>query len=126
MDKIDATVKKETLYIAMATIILSTLMQAIFLITGKWDYTVLLGNLLGAVAAIGNFFVMGLGVQKALGKDEKEAKSVMKLSQTVRMLVLFVIAMVGYLVPVFNTLAVVLPYIFPRLAITLRPFFMKK
>ncbi len=126
MDKIDATVKKETLYIAMATVILSTLMQAIFLITGKWDYTVLLGNLLGAVAAIGNFFVMGLGVQKALGKDEKEAKSVMKLSQTVRMLVLFVIAMVGYLVPVFNTLAVVLPYIFPRLAITLRPFFMKK
>lgn len=126
MNKIDATVKKETLYIAMATAILSALMQAVFLITGKWDYTVLLGNLLGAAAAIGNFFVMGLGVQKALGKDEKEAKSVMKLSQTVRMLVLFVIAMVGYLVPVFNTLTVVLPYIFPRLAITLRPFFIKK
>lgn len=126
MKKIDPTVIKETKYIVAATVILSTLMQAIFLIIGKWDYTVLLGNLLGAVAAVANFFIMGLTVQKALNKDEKEAKSVLKLSQSLRMLMLFVVAMVGYLVPVFNTLTVVLPYIFPRLAITLRPFFNKK
>ena len=126
MKKIDSTVINETKYIAAFTIILSVLMQSVFLILGKWDYTVLLGNLLGASAAVGNFLLMGITVQNALGKDEKDAKSLMKLSGSLRMLMLFVVAMVGYLVPVFKVLTVVIPFIFPRIAVTLRPAFNKK
>ena len=126
MKKIDATVKKETTYILAITVILSLLMQSVFLIIGKWDYTVLLGNLLGIIAAVGNFFVMGLNIQSALGKEEKEAKNLIKLSQTLRMLALFVIAMIGYLVPVFNIVAVFIPYLFPRIAIAVRPLFIKE
>lgn len=126
MKKIDPTVLKETVYILIATLIFSVLMQLIFIIIGKWDYTVLLGNFLGAAAASGNFLLMGLTVQKALEKEEKDAKNIMKLSQMLRLLLLFVIAMVGYLVSLFNLVAVIVPYIFPRIAVAFRPFFMKK
>ena len=126
MKKIDRVILVETAYIAVATLIFSMLMQSVFLIIGKWDITVLLGNLFGAFAAVLNFFLMGLGVQKALGKDEKAAANVMKLSQSARLFMMLVFALVGYLVPVFNLLAVVIPFIFPRIAIMFRPMFNKR
>ncbi len=126
MKKIDPTVLKETGYIATMVFLFSLLLQSVFLIIGKWDYTVLLGNILGFVAAVGNFFLMGLSVQSSLSKEEKDAKSLMKVSQSLRLLLLFIIALVGYLVPVFNTLAVLIPFLFPRIAVALRPLFMKK
>ena len=64
--KVDKTVAKETEYIAFFSVVLSVLMQAVFLIIGKWNYTVLLGNIWGIIIAVGNFFVMGLFVQKAV------------------------------------------------------------
>lgn len=124
--KIDPTVLKETGYIATMVFIFSLLLQSVFLIIGKWDYTVLTGNLLGFVAAVGNFFLMGLSVQSSLNKDEKDAKSLMKLSQSLRLLLIFIIVLVGYLVPVFSTIAVIIPLLFPRIAVALRPVFMKK
>ncbi|MBP3445821.1 MAG: ATP synthase subunit I [Clostridia bacterium] len=126
MKKVDSTIIKETVYILAFTLIFSVLMQAVFLIIGKWNYTILLGNLLGGLAAVGNFFLMGLSVQSALGKDEKDAKSTMKVSQMLRTLLLFIVAVVGHVAPCFNLLAVVIPYIFPRIAIALRPLFEKK
>lgn len=125
MKKIDPTVLKETGYIATMVLIFSLALQSVFLIIGKWDYTVLTGNLLGFVAAVGNFFLMGLSVQSSLGKEEKDAKSLMKVSQSLRLLLVFVIALIGYLVPVFNTIAVLIPLLFPRIAVALRPVFMK-
>ncbi len=125
MRKIDPTVLKETGYIAAMVFIFSLALQSVFLIIGKWDYTVLTGNLLGFVAAVGNFFLMGLSVQSSLGKEEKDAKNLMKLSQSLRLLLIFVIALIGYLVPVFNTIAVLIPLLFPRIAVALRPVFMK-
>lgn len=126
MKKIDPTVIKETGYIAAMVFIFSLLLQSVFLIIGKWDYTVLTGNLLGFIAAVGNFFLMGLSVQSSLGKEEKDAKNLMKISQSLRLLLVFVIALIGYLVPVFNTIAVLIPLLFPRIAVALRPAFMKK
>ena len=61
------------------------LMQSVFLVAGIWDYKVLSGNILGYIAVVGNFFLMGLTVQKALTKDEKEAKQLIKLSQILRL-----------------------------------------
>lgn len=126
MKKIDRTVKKETVYIALLTGIFSVFMQSVFLVIGKWDYTVLLGNLLGAFAAVANFFIMGLSVQSALNKEKKEIQNIMKISQMLRMLMLFAVAVIGYFVPVFNLIAVIIPFIFPRLAVTLRAASIKK
>ena len=122
MLKVDKTVLKETKYIAAVTVILSVLLQAVFLIIHKWNYTVLLGNVLGAAAATGNFFLMGLTVQRAVKLDEKEAKTLMKSSQTLRNFGLFVIGMIGVLISVFNTVTVLVPLFFPRFAILLKPF----
>lgn len=126
MKKIDVTVKKETAFVALVTLVLSVLMQAVFLVAGKWNETVLYGNLLGGVTAVGNFFLMGLTVQSALGLDVKDAKARMKLSQTGRNLLMFAVAAVGYAVSAFNLLAVVIPYVFPRIAVALRGISMKR
>lgn len=126
MKKIDRTVMQETVFVFAFIIIFSVLMEAVYLIIDKWDFPILWGNLLGAFAAGGNFFLLGLTVQSALGKDEKEAKNRMKLSQMMRMLMLFVVALIGYLVPAIDIVAVVIPFVFPRIAVALRYFFIKK
>jgi len=126
MGNIDKVVIKETKYIAVITIILSALMQSVFLVIGKWTYKCLLGNVLGAFAAVLNFLLMGITVQKAVVKEEKEAKNLMKASQSLRLFMMLLFALVGYLVPAFNLLAVIIPYLFPRIAIVLRPLFIKE
>lgn len=124
--KIDKTVQKETIYIATWTFVLSVLMQSVFLIIGNWDYKVILGNLLGYSIAVLNFFLMGLTVQKAVLKSEKEAKTAMKLSQTYRNLLVLVVVIVGIVLPCFNTWAVIIPVFFPRIAIAFRSLFNKE
>lgn len=125
MIKIGDAVRKETGYISLWVLIFSAVLQAFFLVLKRWDYTVLLGNLLSGSGVILNFFLMGLSIQKALEKEEKEAKSFMKLSQSYRFLFLAVIVIIGVVFSCFHTWAVILPLFFPRIAIFLRPFFNK-
>ena len=126
MKKIDRTVISETYFIAEVSLMFSLGLQCFFFAFGKWDYTVLLGNLLGLLAAVGNFFLLGLTLQNALEKDEESVKTAVKASQSLRLLGLFVVALIGYLLPVFNIIAVVIPYLFPRIAIGLRPVFRRR
>ena len=125
MKKTDPTVIKETKYILCWVLVSSTLMQAVFLIIGRWDYTVLTGNLLSGSVAVLNFFLMGRTVQNALEKDEKDAKTAMKVSQTYRFLLVLSAVAVGVGLPYFNTWAVIIPVFFPRVAIAVRPLFDK-
>ena len=123
MARINSTVIKETRYIALFSCVLSLLMQAVFLIVlRRFDYTVLLGNLLGLVIGVGNFFFMGIGVQKAVEKDEADARKVMRFSQTARFFGVFILAMAGVLIPVFDPIALVISIFFPRIAIAARQF----
>ena len=123
--KIDRTILKETRYIAVNVILLSLLMEGVFLIAGFFDYTVPLGNLLGGGIAILNFFLMGISVQKALGKEEKEAKNVLRASMLYRNMMIIAVAALGALLPCFNIFSVLIPLFFPRIAIALRPVFKK-
>ena len=66
----DPAVKRDIKYIAMVVAILTVLMEAVFLIIGQWNVTVLFGGLLGAAAAKLNFVLMAHGVQKSLEKEE--------------------------------------------------------
>jgi len=127
MKQVDRTVIRETGYIAVWVLILSVLMQAVFLILKLWDITVLLGNLLGSAAAVGNFFLMGITVQAATSKeDEKQMRGLMKLSQSLRLVMLFAAAALGVLLSCFNSVTAIVPLFFPRLAIAFRPLFMKE
>lgn len=121
MAKIDKTVMKETRYIAGVTIVLSVIMEAVFLIAGMWSYKVLIGNILGAAVAVANFLLMGMTVQKAVMKDEKDAASLMKLSQTLRNMMILVTAVIAIMLPFINPAAAIIPLFFPRIAITLIP-----
>lgn len=120
--KIDATVKKETLYIASFSAVLSLLMQAVFLIISNWHFSVLLGNVWGYAAAVANFFLLGLTVQKAVTKDEEEARKLIKLSHTLRNMLILIVAVIGIVVPFFNTWAAIIPLFFPRISIFFRGF----
>lgn len=66
--KIEPAVKKETGIIACGVTLMSAVMVGIFAIAGHFDMTVLWGAVLGTVLAVGNFFLMGLGVQAAADK----------------------------------------------------------
>ena len=129
MKRIDPIILKETGFIALVSLILSVFMQSVFLIVdywvpSAWDYSVILGNLVGYASAVGNFLLMALTVQKAVGKEPKDASNLMRLSQMLRMLMLFVIALIAYLIDTkvgcFNIIALVIPFFFPRIAVIVR------
>ena len=125
MKKIDSTVLKETIYIAIVSVILSLIMQIAFLISGMWNLTFIFGNILGLVASVGNFLLMGLTVQKALGKEEKEIKRLVSFSQYGRLFILLTVALIANFVSFFSLLTTVIPYIFPRFAVMIRPMVKK-
>lgn len=147
MIKIQPAVRKETLRIAAGTSVLTVLMLGVFLILGRFDVTVLLGALLGSAAAIGNFFLLGLSVQKAAETmngvklpsyeeaeaglepgqeaepaatpETKLAKQRMQLSYTGRMILLAAVGVLGLTLPCFHAVATVVPFLFPRVVISL-------
>ncbi len=124
--KLDKAIKKETAYITLWVIILSVLTQAVFLIIGAWEWEVLFGNILSAGVSILNFLLMGISVQKSLGRDEKSVKQFMKGSSMLRTFMIFAVAAVGVSLPVFSPWTVLIPLFFPRIAIMFRPLFAKK
>ena len=125
MRKIEKVVFDETKYITAWVLIFSAIMQAVFLVIGHWDYTVLLGNLLCGSVVVLNFFAMAYTVQIALEKEERDAKNTMKLSLSLRMLFLFVVVLLGITLPCFNIWSSIIPLFFPRIAIMFRRFFDK-
>lgn len=120
MKKIDPTVQTETRFIAGVVLIASAVMEGIFLLLGAWDLTVLWGNLLGAAATVLNFFLMGLTIQKALDKSEEDARKQMKASQSLRLLLLLLVAILGATVDCFHLVAVIVPMLFPRIGVSIR------
>lgn len=122
MAKIDKIVLKETYYVLFVSVVLSILMQVIILIAFNWNYTHLLGNILGLFGAVSNFLLMGMTVQKAVLKNSDDVRKLVKRSQMLRMWCLFFIALIGYFVPIFNLVTVVIPFLFPRIAVMFRVF----
>lgn len=120
MRGVDPIVKRETEYIVVGMLVLGALMQAAFVVIGRWDVSVLRGNALSAAALVGNFFAMALAVQKAVTQEKKQAKRIMQLSNAVRMLAMSALLAVGVLLPAFNTWAVVIPFAFPHLIVAAR------
>ena len=121
LERIDPTVRRMTRYIAICVLVLSVLMEAVYLIVGAWNGTVLAGNLLGAVAAVLNFFLMGLTIQHSLALSQEDAKKFIQVSQSLRMLMILAFCAVGAAVSVFDLLAVLLPQFFPRIGTMLWP-----
>ena len=93
----------------------------------KFDYTVVLGALGGGLVAWGNFFLMGLTVQKvASDTNEERARNRMKLSYTYRYLMQIAWIVIAILVPCFNFITGIIPLLFPTLGIKIAGIIFKK
>ena len=118
----DPAVKKETGYIALWVVLLSLIMEGVFLVIGKWDLSVLFGNLGGAAVAIGSFFLLAVTVSRAVasGKPEQASQRV-KASAGLRLIGAGGIC--ALLIGVFHTnvYATVIPLLFPRIGLFFRP-----
>ena len=94
---------------------------------GKWDYSVLLGNLLSWAVSVFNFFLLGITVQKAIETgDVKAAKARMKISQFARLIMLGVVAVLGATLSCFHLWATLIPMLFPRASMIIRQILLKK
>ena len=122
---IDPVVLKETRFIAAVVLILSGLMQIVFLVLGKWDYTVLLGTLWGMLLAVGNFFLMARTVEKAVSLNPEDVKKKVQASLQLRLAGLVLGCVIGGLVPFMNTFAVLVPQFFPRIGVAVRGLMLK-
>ena len=127
----DPAVKKETGYIAVWVVLLSLVMEAVFLITGYWDLSVLFGNGGGAAIAVGNFFLMALIATGALnravsgGKPEDAARRV-KATTAPRLLGCLGLCVILIAVFKTNVYATLIPLLFPRIGIAFRPMIDRK
>ncbi|MBQ3706208.1 MAG: hypothetical protein II888_07110 [Clostridia bacterium] len=126
MGKLDPTVRKETGYIAAWVLALSLLMQGVFLLLGKWEFPVLTGNLIGGITAIGNFLLLALTVVKAAGGPKEKVALRVRSSMTARLLGQAAIAAIAVGVLHTNVLSTLLPLLFPRIGIALRPLIDRK
>ena len=114
--KISETIKKETVHIAIGVLLGDAVMLLVFALLRKLDLTVVLGAALGSVAAVLNFFVMGISVQRALDCPEK-AKAMVQRSYTWRMLAMAGILVLAVKLPYFHPVAAAVPYLLPRITI---------
>ena len=121
MSRLDPTVRKETAYIAAWVLLLSLLMEAVFLLLGKWDLSVLAGNAIGGIAAVANFLLLGITVTRAAsGPKEKSALRV-RSSMTARLLGLAAVCALAVGLLHTNVYATLLPLLFYRVGIAFRP-----
>ncbi|MBR5947060.1 MAG: ATP synthase subunit I [Clostridia bacterium] len=124
---VEPVVKRETLRITAGTLILSAVMQFVFIIIKCWDMTVLFGNLLGAFAAVLNFFLMCMTVQRCVSLEPDKAAYKIRISQSGRLVMMAAFLGIAALIPkVFNIFAAAIPLIFPTLTIAAYRFFLAK
>ena len=123
-------VLKETGIVAIGECIGVACMFGVFALLGHFDSTVLVGGLVGGIAAILNFLVMAIGVNlaadKAVAQNPAGGKMTIKGSYMLRMVLLFLILFAFAKSGVADAIALVVPLIFVRFTITIAEFFRRK
>ena len=77
----------------------------------------LFGTLLGTAGAVLNFFLMAQTVSRSVTLQQDEVKRKVRFSHSLRTLMLLVLMILGVALSCFNTIASLVPYLFPRLII---------
>ena len=110
--KIQSEVLRQTARIGLGELALCAILA---LMLGPTRSDVLLGLVWGGSWAVVNFFLMGLTVQRAV--DRRDAKRLIQVSYTLRMLATMVVAAVGLSLSGMHSAAIILPLLFPRLTV---------
>ena len=123
-------VLKETALIAIGELICVALMCGVFTLLGKFDFSVVLGGLVGCLVATGNFFALAvvatLAADKAEAGDPVSGQKLMKSSYPIRLLVMAGVLILCAKSGFFNVIALALPLLFVRPTLTIAEFFRKK
>ena len=121
---------QETGVIAIGEAVGVALMIGAFALLGKFDWTVLLGGMVGGLLSVANFFAIAVVTTLAADRAEKQdVQGGVKLVQgayPIRMLVLAVTLILCAKSGYFNVVALALPLLFVRPTITIAEFFRKK
>lgn len=121
---------QETASVSIGQAVCTAAMFGIFALLGKFDLSVLLGGIAGALIAIANFFFMSLFATLAADKAEKQdvagGQKLIQLSYMGRMAGLFLVLFLCAKSSVFHLLALVIPLVFTRPILTAAEFFKKK
>ena len=124
------TAVRETAPVLLGQLLCTAVMIGIFALAGKFQLSVLLGGLVGALIAIANFFIMSfvanLAADKAEAQDVAGGQKMIQLSYTGRMLGMFLVLILCAQSGYFHVLALVLPLAFTRPILTIAEIFKKK
>lgn len=119
----------ETAIIFAGELICSVAMVGIFALLDSFDRTVLLGAVVGALAATLNFLFMAivasLAADKAQQQNVKGGQAMIQSSYFLRMIVLFVVFFAFAKSGLCNVIAMVVPLVFVRPILTIVEFFRK-
>lgn len=121
---------RKTAVIAAGQAVCVAVMAGIFAVIGKFDISVLLGGIVGALVATANFFFMSLfaslAADKAEAQDVAGGQKLIQLSYMGRMLGMFLVLFLCAKSGIFHLLALVLPLAFNRPILTIAELFGKK
>ena len=121
---------RKTLTVALGQVICIGAICGVYALLSRFDTTVLLGSIVGAVLAVVNFFLMAVAVDRAadqaVDQNVKGGKATIRLSYTVRLVAIFVILFAFAKSGLCNALAMVLPMVLVRPIIMVTEFFRKE
>lgn len=116
--------------VALCEVLGVGVMIGIFALLGYFDYTVALGGLAGGLVATLNFFFMVVGLSAAADRaeqqDAKGGKGLVRGSYMIRLAVMFLVLFACAKSGHCNVIALVVPLLFVRPALTVAEFFKKK
>ena len=121
---------RETAAVAAGQVLCTAVMMGVFALLGKFDTSVLLGGIAGALIATGNFFLMSLFVNLAADKAEAQdvagGQKLIQLSYMGRMAGLLLVLVLCAKSGIFHVLALAIPLVFTRPVLTVAEIFKKK
>ena len=104
---------RKLLVLTVGQIVFVAAMCGVFALLHRFDLTVLLGGVIGAVLALGNFFFMSLALERAadqaVEQDVKAGKATARGSYLLRLIVLFGLLVLFAKIGLCHPLAMVLP-----------------
>ena len=127
MARLEPSLKRDLRYLTVCCLILSLLMEGVFLaVRHGLSVPVPAGNLAGVLACILNYYLLCLTVQKALAGKPEDAEKLMRLSKSARMLMQAGICAAAIALLKTDAIATLVPLVFPRIALAVKPAWDRK
>lgn len=114
---------RETALLALGEAVCVAATAGVFAMLGFFNYKVILGGVLGALLAVGNFFFMAVAsdaaADRAMDQDVKGGKAAIKASYSMRMVVIGVLLLLFAKSGHCNVIAMIIPLflVFPILIV---------